>query len=180
MTAPRYEAVRRALAREVRSRLVGSQRVLEQVSDRPRNEVADRYLAGIPRVRRVEHREEMAVGQDDPALVDHHVVVDEPDLVIAKRQPVEVALRHPDVMIPAKVYYVAAQGLNGLAELAVGPEDPFVGGDNVRDRRWPLVGRIRPEVEEIAQDDELRDGIVDARRVCNDIFEEQREISLMD
>ena len=59
---------------------VGGHRVLEQVSDRPRNEMAEGHLAGIPRVRSIEHCEEVTMGEDDAALIDEYVVVDEPNL----------------------------------------------------------------------------------------------------
>ncbi len=82
-------------------------------------------------------------------------------------------------MVAAQEDHVAAQRVDGLAELALAPEDRLVRLDDVVDRRWALVGGIGPEVKEIAEHDELRDGI---RRVgmSDDVVEHGREIGLVE
>ena len=100
------DAVWRPLVVEVRGGLAGRQ-CLSRVRDRASDEMADGHIVRVPRIRRVEHREQMTVRQHD--AVRRRSRLRRAGSVVTEGQAIEVILRHSDVVVPAEVDHVPAR-----------------------------------------------------------------------
>ena len=155
------------------------------VRDHARDEVPHRQgieLGGL--VGRVEHRPQVAVGEDGPRTArarEHVDRVDRPDLPADRRgQRGDVGRGERPVVVPEEDRDAAGQRRDGPPERALGAvllhaEHRRVLGDDVGERRRLRRRHVGPEVDQVAEQHELAHGA----RVGHDPVEDCDQVRLV-